>query len=45
MMFLGIDWLNQYQATIDCNQKTLTLTTSKGKEFGIKEETPLLRFH
>ena len=26
-----MDWLNQYQATIDCNKKILTLTTSKGE--------------
>ena len=27
-VILGMDWLTQYQATIDCNKKTLTLITS-----------------
>jgi len=26
-----MDWLTQYQATIDCNQRILTLTTSEGE--------------
>ena len=33
---LGMDWLTQYQATIDCNQKTLTLITSKGERIQYK---------
>jgi len=36
-VILGMDWLNQYQATIDCNQKILTLTTSEGERIRYKE--------
>jgi len=35
-VILGMDWLNQYQATIDCNQKILTLTTSEGERIRYK---------
>jgi len=35
-VILGMDWLNQYQATIDCNQKILTLTTSEGERIRCK---------
>jgi len=30
-VILGMDWLTQYQATINCTQKILTLTTSEGE--------------
>jgi len=35
-VILGMDWLNQYQAIIDCNQKTLTLTTFEGERIRYK---------
>jgi len=39
-VILGMDWLTQYQATIDCNKKTLTLTTSEGERIQYKGGTP-----
>jgi len=46
-VILGMDWLTQYQATIDCNQKTLTLITSEGERIRYKggdstSTTPLI---
>jgi len=35
-VILGMDWLTQHQATIDCNKKTLTLTTSEGERIQYK---------
>ena len=35
-VILWMDWLTQYQATIDCNQKTLTLTISEGERIQYK---------
>jgi len=35
-----MDWLTQYQATIDCNKKTLTLTTSEGERIQYKGGDP-----
>jgi len=35
-VILGMDWLNWYQATIDCNQKILTLTTTEGERIRYK---------
>jgi len=35
-VILGMDWLTQHQATIDCNKKTLTLTTSEGVQIQYK---------
>ena len=35
-VILGMDWLTQHQATIDCNKKTLTLTTSEGEQIQYK---------
>jgi len=39
-VILGMDWLTQYQATIDCNKKTLTLITSEGERIQYKGGTP-----
>jgi len=46
-VILGMDWLTQYQATIDCNQKTLALITSEGERIRYKggdfpSTTPLI---
>jgi len=35
-VILGMDWLTKYCATIDCNQKTVTLVTPKRESIQYK---------
>jgi len=40
-VILGMDWLTQHQAIIDCKKKTLTLTTSEGERIQYKGGDPV----